>query len=249
MVPISYQLYSSRNFDEDETLAMLSRLNIGSVEGYGPWLQDVEATRRRLDRHELQMPSAHFAYDRVVANCDECLQTARALGIGTILVPYLTPEQRPANTEGWRALGQSLIPAAQRIRDAGLGFGWHNHDFEFQPCADGSLPIEHLLDSCPEMGLELDLAWVQVAGQDPAQWVRAKAERLLIAHVKDVAAEGENADEDGWADVGHGIMDWPSIALALDSAQVPRYILEHDNPLDHERFAQRSLETVQAFNH
>ena len=61
--------------------------------------------------------------------------------------------------------------------------------------------------------------------------------------MKDRAPEGENVDEDGWADVGYGVMDWTAIA-ALTAAKVPRFVLEHDNPSDVERFARRSLATV-----
>ncbi len=130
------------------------------------------------------------------------------------------------------------------IRDAGLGYGWHNHDFEFSALPDGTLPIEHLAAASPEIDLELDLAWIYVAGHDPVTWIERFTGRILAAHMKDRAPEGENADEDGWADVGHGVMNWTAIAAALKAANVPRFILEHDNPSDVARFARRSLATV-----
>ena len=71
--------------------------------------------------------------------------------------------------------------------------------------------------------------------------------RLAAVHVKDIAPEGQNSDEDGWADVGHGIMDWAAIKPAMDAANVDRYIIEHDKPNDHRRMATRSLACVQSF--
>lgn len=247
MVQISYQLYSSRDFDLDETLIMLARLGISAVEGYAPLYEDLDATRTRLDAHGLAMPSGHFAIDLVEQDPERCLAIARALQIESVIVPFLTPEQRPDDAAGWQQLGGRLIDMGKPVLDAGLGFGWHNHDFEFQPCSDGTLPIEILAETCPDLGLELDLGWIQAAGHDPCAWVEKFSGRILAAHVKDRAPAGENSDEDGWADVGYGVMDWDAISAALTAAQVPLYILEHDKPSDHERFAHRSFATVNGF--
>jgi sugar phosphate isomerase/epimerase len=66
-------------------------------------------------------------------------------------------------------------------------------------------------------------------------------------HLKDIAAKGENADEDGWADVGHGTVPWPELARALAGSPVKHYIVEHDNPKDLTRLATRSIATLKAF--
>jgi sugar phosphate isomerase/epimerase len=70
---------------------------------------------------------------------------------------------------------------------------------------------------------------------------------MISAHIKDIAPEGQNADEDGWADVGTGTMDWAAIHAALQNAGCERYILEHDKPSDHVRFAETSVAAVRAF--
>ena len=51
-------------------------------------------------------------------------------------------------------------------------------------------------------------------------------------------------DEDGWADVGHGALDWPPILAAINAAGMRTFIVEHDKPSDAERFARRSYETI-----
>lgn len=247
MVPISYQLYSSRKFGLEDTLAMLSGLGIEAVEGYESLFTDPEAMRALLDANQLIMPTAHIGIELVQDDPARCLKIAKTLGIESVILPFLTPEQRPVDADGWQKLGKRLSGIGKPVRDAGLGFGWHNHDFEFTPCQDGALPIECLMEACPEIELELDLAWVHVAGKDPVSWIEKFSGRILAAHIKDRAAKGDNPEEDGWADVGYGVMDWVRIAAALNAAQVPRYILEHDNPSDHERFARRSLASVMQF--
>ncbi|MGA1137307.1 MAG: hypothetical protein ACO30K_13910 [bacterium] len=56
-----------------------------------------------------------------------------------------------------------------------------------------------------------------------------------------------HADEDGWADVGHGVIDWPSLYGQLQKTPATWYVMEHDKPNDVARFARRSLATVQTF--
>lgn len=244
MKPIAYQLYSSRNFDLDETISMLAHLGIAEVEGYGPLYENTATTRTLLDTYNMTMPTGHFAIDLVENDPDRVLEIARELGIKNVIIPFIQPDRRPVDTPGWRKLGVKVASIGKPIRDAGLGYGWHNHDFEFSALPDGTLPIEHLAEASPEIDLELDLAWIHVAGHNPVTWIERFSGRILAAHMKDRASEGQNADEDGWADVGHGVMDWATIAAALKAANVPRFILEHDNPSDAERFARRSLATV-----
>ena len=63
-----------------------------------------------------------------------------------------------------------------------------------------------------------------------------------------MAIPGEGLDEDGWADVGHGTIDWAGLIKAL-RAKTPAkyYVMEQDNPNDIERFASRSLASVKAY--
>jgi sugar phosphate isomerase/epimerase len=42
-------------------------------------------------------------------------------------------------------------------------------------------------------------------------------------------------------------MDWPAIRAELQAQGVDHWVVEHDNPKDHARFARRSLETMQAW--
>ncbi len=241
MYALSYQLYSSRNWDAEETFAMLAAAGIREVEGFGPFVEDPTTTRALLDTHGLSMPSAHFALAMVEDDPDRVVATAETLGIETVVVPYLPPEERPTDRAGWQGFARRLAAAGRPINEAGLGFAWHNHEFEFTATADGCLPIEEIAAASKDIRLELDLAWIHVAGQDPVTWLERYQGRVILAHVKDVAAEGEKIDEDGWADLGHGIMDYPRIVEALQRTGVSRWVLEHDNPSDHARFLSRSL--------
>lgn len=247
MPTISYQLFSSRNHDLEETLRMVSDLGITTVEGFGAQFENPEETKALLEKYGLRMPTGHFPLDMVENDPDRTIEIARMLGVEAVIVPYLLPDDRPTDRAGWQAFAARLAKAGEPIVAAGLKYGWHNHDFEFTPTADGCLPIDEIAAASPDIGLELDLAWIHVAGEDPAKWVRKFAGRILSVHMKDRAPQGENVDEGGWADLGHGEVDFTHIVPALNEAEVDLWVLEHDNPSDHVRFATNSFQTVSMF--
>ena len=91
------------------------------------------------------------------------------------------------------------------------------------------------------------MAWVVRGGADPIQWIKDHKSRIIAAHVKDIAPMGKNTDEDGWADVGHGTIDWKSLLNTLRDIGVTNFVMEHDNPTDHARFARRALASVKSY--
>jgi sugar phosphate isomerase/epimerase len=81
-------------------------------------------------------------------------------------------------------------------------------------------------------------------GADPVSEVRRYAGRVKAAHIKDIAPAGQCEDEDGWADVGHGTLDWSVIVPVLKEVGVTLFVAEHDKPNDVARFARRTYATV-----
>ncbi|MXU65993.1 sugar phosphate isomerase/epimerase family protein [Oceanomicrobium pacificus] len=250
MTDYSYQLYSSRNFPTlADTLRMLGHLGYAQVEGYGGLYADLteaDLLAQHLKDAGLEMASGHFGLDMVEGDPQGVIDTCKTLGIRKVFVPYLVAEERPTDAAGWRAFGARLQEAGAPLRAAGLGFGWHNHDFEFVPLEDGSIPQDLILEGGPELEWEADIAWIARAGADPLPWIAKYADRITAAHVKDIAPEGEKADEDGWADVGEGVLDWAGLMAALKSTKATLFVMEHDNPSDASRFARRSLDHMKA---
>jgi sugar phosphate isomerase/epimerase len=251
MPDFSYQLYSSRNFPPlSDTLRMLADLGYTGVEGYGALFADeakVAELTANLKDSGLTMPTGHFGLEMLEQERDRVLEIVKAVGIETIYCPFLPPGQRPDTASGWAAFGQRLQNASRPYRDAGLGFGWHNHAFEFQPLADGAIPQDAIFEGGPDLEWEADIAWIIKGGGDPFQWIGAFRDRITAVHIKDIAPEGQNADEDGWSDVGHGTVDWPKLMAALEQTNATYFIMEHDNPKDARRFAERSIAAAKAF--
>ena len=243
--PLGMQLYSGRKFPPVEAqLATIARHGFTNVETFGPLYDDVDSTRRMLDAHGLRARSAHFSL-AMLEDEGERVAIARRLGVEIVVTPYLTPAERPATVGGWKALGAHLLRIEARLSAAGLRFAWHNHGFEFEALADGSLPIEHLLGD--HLLWEADLAWMVLAGADPRPWIERYRGRIPLVHVKDIAPAGENADEDGWADVGTGTLPWSQLWRHCVAAGAEMMIAEHDNPSDFDRFARVSAAAMRGY--
>ncbi len=240
---LSFQLYSARNFlPWDHVLQRIAALGYTQVEGFGGVFEDAAAFRALLDANGLTMPTAHLSVDDMETGFDRIERIADTLGIQSIFCPYLDAEARPTDRDGWMRFADRLTAIHQRVVATGRRFGWHNHDFEFVAAADGSIPQRIILDSAPEIDWEADIAWVIRGGGDPMDWIERYGSRITAVHVKDIAPQGECADEDGWADVGHGTVDWPALIAALKAKTKTSYfVMEHDNPNDFDRFAARSI--------
>lgn len=248
-MPWSFQLYSARNFlPWENVLKTLSGLGYREVEGFGGVYGDAKAFRAELDRNGLAMTSGHFSLDMLEKELDNSLAVARTLGMKLLACPHIAAEARPQDAAGWKDFGKRLGRIGANVRKAGYDFAWHNHDFEFVKLADGSVPQTHILDAAPDIGWEMDVAWVIRGGADPNKWIADYSNRITAVHVKDIAPKGEKLDEDGWADVGHGAVDWKALYKTFKSKTPARYfVMEHDKPSDYERFARRSIEAVNTF--
>ncbi|WP_172292173.1 sugar phosphate isomerase/epimerase [Pseudoruegeria sp. HB172150] len=250
MTDFSYQLYSSRNFPPlSDTLKMVANAGYKQVEGYGGLYAnpgDLNQLKADLDANGLTMPTGHFSLEMVRDTPDRVLEIAKTLGLKAVFVPAVGPDQRKQDAKGWAALGNTLAEAGKPIQDAGLTYGWHNHAFEFVDTGGDDMPLDLILGG-GDLAWEFDVAWCVKGGQDPLQWLEKYRDRIFAAHVKDIAPEGECTDEDGWADVGHGTMDWAGIMTALRSTPCRYFVMEHDNPSDHARFARRSIASAQSY--
>lgn len=248
MTDFSYQLYSSREFPPlDATLKMLAELGYRQVEGFGGVYGDPKAVRKQLDAAGLKMTSGHFSLDMLEGENAKVLDIAGELGMKAIYCPFVMPDKRPTDSAGWKTFGERLQKAGEAVVKAGYVYGWHNHDFEFKKLPDGKIPQQLIFEGGPSLKWEADIAWVVRGGADPIEWIGKFADRITSVHVKDIAPAGENKNEDGWADVGHGTVDWKGIWKALKKTPATTFVMEHDKPSDHKRFASRSIAAARKF--
>lgn len=225
--PIGIQLYTVRElFSKDPmgTLEKVAAIGYREVEygGGGYDKMDHAALRKTMDRLGLTSPSIHVAYEALGSDFDGAAAMAKALGADTLVVPYMLDAHR--NAEGWKAAVANFNRYAERLKKAGLGFAYHNHDFEFTLKPGGTSLFDTLIaDADPALvRLELDLFWAVAAGEDPKAIIRRLPGRIYAYHVKDRTADGKMTS------VGKGVIDFADIFTLNRTAGVKHFYVEND---------------------
>jgi len=245
---VSFQLYSARKFPPlDAQLAYLAKLGFRNVEPYGGLFAEPDALREGLKNYKLAAPTAHVGIDRLRSDVDSVAKIAKDFDIKVVIVPAVPNEERKSDAAGWEKLGKELSGYQKKLAEKGIDFAWHNHAFEFAKLPDGSYPLDHIFSAAPGLLWQADIGWIEWAGESAADWIAKYKDRVIALHVKDLAPKGENAEEAGQADVGHGVLDWKKLMPAVKAPSVRYLVLEHDDPSDYERFARRSFETIAAW--
>jgi sugar phosphate isomerase/epimerase len=240
---IAVQLYTLRKLlDEDleGTLARLAEAGARDVELAGLHGRSGATMRAALDHAGLVAVSAHIGIERFEQEPDAVLAETEALGTSTLVVPWVQPPQTAAEAD---ATVDRIEAAGAATRGAGLGFAYHNHDFEFRALDDGTTLWSRLLET--DLDLEPDVGWLRVAGHDPVAALRGLGGRCRLVHAKDM----RKTSDGGWEDVpaGDGELDWPAIAAAARAAGAGWLVVELDNPApDAVPDVARSLETLRA---
>jgi sugar phosphate isomerase/epimerase len=245
---IAYQLYSSRLFPPLE--AQLPELKAMGYDAIEPWLPayeaDPKAFRRALDASGLACYGFHMPLKGLVEEPDRFIDIALTLGANWMIPPYIAAEDRGTTPAFWRQIGAQLAAGAERAKPHGLKVAWHNHDFEFVPLSDGSLPMDHILAGAgKDVGFEIDFAWVARAGADPEAMLDKYADRITVIQTKDTAPLGTLVDG-GWAPTGDGIIDWAALVPKFGKTRANHLVTEHDNPSDWRLFAKRSIDYLKA---
>lgn len=242
-LPISIQLYSLRNIEGLEPqLDVVQAAGYRHVELIGSHLDDAAGTKARLDARGLTPSSSHVGMAALREKPEAIAAACQLLGIKQLFMPSVPPDERDSPAEYWAALGRELGQLALTFKAQGIDLGYHNHHWELQRKADGRTALECLFEGARDTPLtwQADVAWLVRGGVDPAEWLNRYRDRVVSVHAKDLAPSGEKLDEDGWADVGSGVLDWHRLARVCREAGAQWLVAEHDKPNDPVRFTRAS---------
>ncbi len=245
---LSIQLYSLRHLGGlDRQLDAAAQAGFTAVETIGGHLDDPKALKAALAGRGLVAPSGHIGLPALRGDLGRVAEAAAETGIAQLFMPALPPEERSGNADAWRRVGAELGAMAGRLKERGISLGYHNHHWELVRFGDGSCPLDCLFEGAAGSPLvwQADIAWLARGGDDPKAWLEKYAHLLASAHVKDQAPAGRNADEDGWCDVGSGILEWPDLWTFALARGARLMVVEHDNPKDPAGFAARSFAYLQ----
>lgn len=189
--------------------------------------------------------------DKIVGDC-------RALGTSILRIGML-----PFDAMGSREKVLGFAHRAQELggtlRAQGIDLYYHNHHVEFARF-DGRLMLEMIADEAPDVGLELDVHWIQRGGMDPVKVLARYAGRVRLVHLKDyrigllpdsalgLLAEGDMAGFMAafsglvqFAEVGEGTLDFRAIIEQALASGAEHLLVEQDDTYGRDPFESLAL--------
>jgi len=228
---VGLQLYTVRSLmakDVEGPLATVAAIGYREVEFAGYFNREPAALRATLDRLKLKSPSCHVGLDAVETGFDATAVAAKTIGHRWLVVASV-PGRFFQSVASLKDLAQRFNAAGKRAKDAGLRYGYHNHNVEFK-AVEGVIPLELLLaETDPALvDFEMDAYWVTQGGGDPLALFKKFPRRFHLLHAKDASAAPESA----MRDVGSGVIDWKKIFAERKKAGIEHVFVEHDQPGD-----------------
>lgn len=245
---VAVQVYSVRDDAKKDlrgTLEKIKEMGYDGVEFAGLYGYAPADVKKMCDEIGLIPISAHVPYLDMMKDPKGVLSQYAELGVKYVAVPYLTPEYRPG-TENFGDVVKNIAMLGSVAKELGMQLLYHNHDFEFVKL-NGKYALDILYDEVPAdfLQTELDVCWVNVGGEVPADYIRKYSGRTPVVHLKDFYGEksedmyeliGINATAPKrpgnfeFRPVGSGLNDFPAILAAAKDAGAGWVIVEQDQP-------------------
>jgi sugar phosphate isomerase/epimerase len=227
MPKLGLQLYSLRDLAQEDFVGTLKKVaNIGydGVEFAGYGGLSAKELKRVVADLGLEPVSSHVPLSDLESNLGRVIEYGQELGLSNIVCPYL-PEEKRQTRDDYHRLAETMNQIGQDVALSGMKLAYHNHAFEFVKFDNQyALDILYALTEEQYVQAELDIYWVEYAGESAVDYVSRYAPRSGLLHVKDMTKD----DERFFAEVGTGRLDIPSILAAAKSGGVEWYLVEQD---------------------
>lgn len=198
--------------------------------------------KKLIGDHNLTTTSGHYELFRYMNKSDDelkryvdhCIEGAHVLGQKYITWPWLDPESR--SMEKFRILVNKLNRVGEQVTKAGLGFAYHNHDFEFVD-HNGENGYDLIMrETDPSLvKLQIDLYWAMHSSKrTPAELFSKQPGRFVMWHIKDM----DKVTRD-YTELGNGSIDYTVILPEASRAGLQYYYLEQGG-----NFAKNSIQSI-----
>jgi sugar phosphate isomerase/epimerase len=247
-LPIGLQLYSVREMlpkDYEGTLKQIAALGYQEVEAAGYFGHTTEQVKSAMSAAGLHLVSAHYSHDDLRKNFDNILTFNHEVGVNYIICsfPGIKDPSRLKDVshrnmvnsftmDDYRWNADEFNKFGEKVKAAGMKFGYHNHTMEFTK-QDGLTPLDEMirLTDPSLVTFELDCGWVIVGGANPVDYLHRYPTRISMLHVKDFKHTGRPesiAEPPPPAQLGQGRLDYRPVFEAAKKANIKHYFVEQE---------------------
>ena len=248
-IPVGIELYSVRGElvkDLNGTVTAVAKMGYQIVEFYSPYMnwtdEQAKGVRKLLDDLGIKCLSTHNSVQSLTGNLQKAIDLNGTIGSKAIIIASPPKVQ---GVDGWKSFADMLTTGAEKLRGAGMVTGFHNHQTEWRPAAEGSTEraMDVIAKNTPnDVVLQLDCGTCVEAGADPVAWIQANPGRIKSLHLKDWAA-GESRGYN--VAFGEGDVQWKPLLDAAELVGGAEYYLieqEHAGTLGEIAMAQKCLD-------
>lgn len=193
------------DFSEFKKMANDAGLAIPSSHVNAPALFSGVAGRESRDGSDGQFNRSMI--DKVAESFKKVAEDHAKQGIEYVIHPMLAYLKNEDDVKGF---AEMLNKSGEVFKAAGIKFGFHNHNMEFARMvkgvdgfrlptvltpltpADGPMIMDLLMDNTDPANVcfEMDIYWTVMGQQDPVVWLKNRANRIEMLHVKDFVVLG-----------------------------------------------------------
>jgi sugar phosphate isomerase/epimerase len=229
-LPVGLELWTVRNEltrDLMGTIRAVAKMGYEVLEFYAPyyqWTPQVASDVRKLmDDLGLRCHSTHNSDQSFTpGGIQKAIELNQIIGSQYIIMA----STNAATIDQWKAVGDRLNAAAEKLSPLGMSSGYHNHQAEWRK-VDGQRPMDVIAaNTMKSVVLQLDVGTCMEVGEDPITWIRDNPGRIKSVHCKDWAP---GAGKQYGVLFGEGVSPWARIFEAAESTGgVEYYLIEQE---------------------
>ena len=191
----------------------------------------------------MEIISSHAGVNPKGITSDEAKKMAEdhaKVGAKYCMQPYIADEDRKS-IAGFQKMVADWNKVGRIMKDNGIQFGYHNHNFEFGT-VEGKVPyFDVFLAEMDKdlMTMEIDLFWVTKAGINPIELFKKYPGRFQLFHMKDMYTKEApffKTQSSDFAPVGAGLINFREILAAKNIAGMKYMFVEQDSTKDGKPF-------------
>jgi len=200
--------------------------------------------RKLVEDLGMEILSSHTQVEAqgiTLENAKKMAEDHAKLGVKYCIQPWIVEEAR-TTIASYRKMAADWNQVGKIMKDFGIKFGYHNHNFEFAE-VEGKIPYFDVMMAELDkdvVTLEMDVFWVTKAGQNPVDLFNKYPGRFELLHFKDMFKKQDpfftTVGVDDFAPVGEGIIDFKAILAAKETAGAKYIIVEQDKTADGDCF-------------
>ena len=221
------QLYSIKDETQKDfvgSIKKLSSLGYNGVEfAYDNGGLSAKEMKDLLNGCGMSSIGAHVGGNELKDNLDKIIEFHAEIGTKYIICPGFGSETK----DGWLKFAEASNKIGERVKAAGMLFGYHNHAHEFTQSHDGETVFDIYFGNTDAdlVKAEIDFYWTAHAGVPALPLIEKYGKRLDLVHVKQM----KDFESKQCTDLDSGFVDYKTITEAVVKHGVVKgFVLEQE---------------------